>query len=263
MSLARLCTGTCVIDRQVGYVRGRVGLNEYATCRVGVRATTLGSCQELLAWTPIVGRGQCGISGGSGSGAWGGLWLRRKGGDVVYIALLGGINVGGHTVKMAYLRQMFTELGFANVRSYIQTGNVFFETDQDDRQVLTHLIETQLHQTLGYPVPVLLRTILELEQIVALNPFQHLDVTPDMRLCVVFLSDPPPADLILPLRAPKNDLAIVHTTRSEAFTVWYLINGRPPSSASDKYVATALGARKATTRFFHTVVKILDAAKNG
>ena len=180
---------------------------------------------------------------------------------MVYIALLGGINVGGHTVKMEHLRQLFTQLGFANVRSYIQTGNVFFETPQEDRQVLTQMIEAHLQQALGYSVPVLLRTIAELEQIVDLNPFQHLDVTPDMRLCVVFLGDPPPDDLVLPFRAPKNDLEIVHTTRLEAFTVWHLVNGRPPSSSSEKLVATALGARKATTRFFHTVVKILQAAK--
>src|SRR3712207_3045843 len=59
-----------------------------------------------------------------------------KGGGMVYIALLGGINVGGHNVKMEHLRQLFAQLGFANVRSYIQTGNVFFETSEDDRGVL-------------------------------------------------------------------------------------------------------------------------------
>ncbi len=182
---------------------------------------------------------------------------------MVYIALLGGINVGGHNVKMEHLRQLFTQLGFADVRSYIQTGNVFFETSQDDRRVLARTIEAHLQEVLGYNVPVLLRAIPELEQIVDLNPFQHLEVTPDMRLCVIFLDEPPPKDLILPLRAPKNDIELVHTTRSEAFTVWYLINGRPPSSSSDKFVATALGARKATTRFFHTVAKILQAAKTG
>ena len=180
---------------------------------------------------------------------------------MVFIALLGGINVGGHNVKMEHLRQLFAQLGFANVRSYIQTGNVFFETSQDDRRVLAQTIETHLHQALGYNVPVLLRNIPELEQIVDLNPFQQLEVTPDMRLCVIFLDEPPPDELTLPLRAPKNDVEIVHTTRFEAFTVWYLINGRPPSSSSDKFVATALGAKKATTRFFHTVAKILQAAK--
>lgn len=180
---------------------------------------------------------------------------------MVYIALLGGINVGGHSVKMEYLRGLFRELGFTNVRSYIQTGNVFFETSQDDRATLTAMIEGHLRQALGYNVPIFLRTVHELEQILALDPFKHLEVTPDMRLCVVFLSEAPPDDLVLPLRAPKNDVEIVRVTASEAFTVWYLVNGRPPSSSSDTFVARALGGKKATTRFFHTAAKILAAAQ--
>ena len=180
---------------------------------------------------------------------------------MMYIALLGGINVGGHIVKMERLRQLFAQLGFANVRSYIQTGNVFFETDHADRSDLTHTIEAHLQEVLGYRVPLLLRTIPELDEIVGRNPFQHLTVTADMRLCVVFLSAPPPADLLLPLRAPKDDLELVATTHAEAFTVWYLIKGRPPSSASDRWLATTLGTQTATTRFFHTVAKILHAAR--
>lgn len=182
---------------------------------------------------------------------------------MVYIALLGGINVGGHRVKMEHLRQLFAELGFANVRSYIQTGNVFFETPQDDRKVLTEKIETHLRQALGYAVPVLLRTTQELAQTLALDPFKHLEVTSDMRLCVIFLAESPPAQLVLPLRAPKNDMEIVQTTEFEAFTVWYLNTGKPPSSSSDKFLAKALGGGKATTRFFHTAAKILQAALNG
>ena len=181
---------------------------------------------------------------------------------MTYIALLGGINVGGHTVKMERLRQLFAQLGFANVRSYIQTGNVFFETDHHDRSVLTQIIEAQLQEALGYRVPVLLRTIPEVDAIVALNPFAQLQVTADMRMCVVFLGEPPPAELVFPLRAPKDDLELIATTRGEAFTVWYLNKGRPLSSASDKWLVRTLGTRKATTRFFHTAAKILHAAKS-
>jgi Uncharacterized protein conserved in bacteria len=175
---------------------------------------------------------------------------------MIYTALLRGINVGGHTVKMERLRELFTELGFTHVRSYIQSGNVFFETAQTDRATLTQTIEHHLHQALGYKVPVFLRTIPELEWIVASDPFQHLSVTPDMRLCVVFTSEKIPDTLVLPLRSPKNDMEIVHTTDHEAFIVWYIINGRPPAAQGFK----ALGDRT-TTRFFHTTAKILQAAK--
>ncbi len=91
-----------------------------------------------------------------------------------------------------------------------------------------------------------------------LDPFKHLNVTSDMRLCVVFTDEMIPNMLTLPLRSPKNDVEIVHTTDHEAFLVWYLINGRPPAAQGFK----ALGDRT-TTRFFHTVAKILQAAKQG
>jgi uncharacterized protein (DUF1697 family) len=177
---------------------------------------------------------------------------------MLYIALLRGINVGGHSVKMERLRELFTELGLTHVRTYIQSGNVFFETTETDRVELAQTIEDHLHQALGYDVPVFLRTISELEQIVELNPFQHLKITPDIRLCVVFTSEKIGDTLALPLYSPKKDVEIIHTTDYEAFTVWHLIDGRPPAAQSLK----VLGERT-TTRFFHTTAKILQAAKKG
>ncbi|HEV2405968.1 MAG TPA: DUF1697 domain-containing protein, partial [Ktedonobacterales bacterium] len=75
-----------------------------------------------------------------------------------YIALLRGVNVGGHVVKMERLRALFAELGLSNVRTYIQSGNVFFDTEQTDRVALTASIEEHLRAALGYAVPVFLRT---------------------------------------------------------------------------------------------------------
>jgi uncharacterized protein (DUF1697 family) len=172
-----------------------------------------------------------------------------------YIALLRGINVGVHTVKMERLRELFTELGFARVGTYIQSGNVFFEATQTDRQALSQMIEAHLREALGYEVPVCLRTIPELEQIIRSDPFQHITVTPEMRLCIVFCAETIPADLSLPHRSPKGDMEIIHATEHEAFTVWHIINGRPP--AGDFKI---LGKRT-TTRFFHTTAKIVEAAK--
>jgi len=179
---------------------------------------------------------------------------------MVYIAFLRGINVGGHVVKMDRLRELFVELGFSNVRTYIQSGNVFFETSQTDRAQLAHTIEQHLSQALGYEVPVFLRTIPELEDILALNPFQSMDITPDMRPCILFTSEKVSENLALPLLSPKRDIAIVHTTEHEAFVVWYIIDGRPPAGSG--FLEKTLG-RRTTTRFFHTAAKILQAAKKG
>jgi uncharacterized protein (DUF1697 family) len=103
-----------------------------------------------------------------------------------YTAFLRGINVGGHNVKMERLRELFTELGLTNVRSYIQTGNVFFETEATDRRLLTIQIEQQLTDKLGYSVPVFLRTVEELAHSLDVSPFKTLELTPETRHLVVF-----------------------------------------------------------------------------
>ena len=177
-----------------------------------------------------------------------------------YIALLRGINVGGHMVKMERLRELFAELGLASVRTYIQTGNVFFETAEGDRDGLTQAIEGHLRSALGYEVPAFLRTIPELERTLALDPFKDAPVTPDMRLNLVFAASPIPAAFALPVWSPKRDMEIRQTTEREAFVVWYLTDGRPP--VSQNFLEKTLGG-KVTSRFLHTTVKILEAAQAG
>jgi uncharacterized protein (DUF1697 family) len=182
-----------------------------------------------------------------------------KGGMMRYIALLRGVNVGGHgVVKMDRLRELFAELGLANVRTYIQSGNVFFDTEETDRAALVARIEKHLRAALGYNVLVFLRTVAELEAVVASDAFTHLSGAGDMRLCVMFLAEPLPSALAIPYRSPKGDVEVVRATASEAYVVWHIINGRPPAAQSVK----GLGERN-TTRFFHTTAKILEAAKQG
>lgn len=53
-----------------------------------------------------------------------------------YVVFLRGINVGGHNVGMEQLRALLIECGLTNVRTYIQSGNVFFDTDVDDVRAL-------------------------------------------------------------------------------------------------------------------------------
>ena len=175
------------------------------------------------------------------------------------IALLRGINVGGHTVAMARLRGLFAELGLANVRSYIQTGNVFFDSDAEDRSALRRRIEAHLHASLGYAVPVCLRTVAELERILSLDPFRGVAVTPDLRLSVTFLAEPAAVDLPVPYRTPKGDFELVGKTDAELFVVWHLVNGRPGNGFASIERSVRVPT---TTRFWHTTAKILEAAQH-
>lgn len=75
-----------------------------------------------------------------------------------YIALLRGINVGGHRVKMDRLRTLFADMGFEEVSTFIASGNVTFDSDATDVAVVRTTIESHLERELGYAVPTLLRT---------------------------------------------------------------------------------------------------------
>lgn len=176
---------------------------------------------------------------------------------VRYVALLRGINVGGHNVKMERLRELFAELGLLNVRSYINSGNVFFDVDNTNRQSLTRTIEEHLYKSLGYDVPTFLRTTTELASILAQDPFREVELTKDIRFCVVFTKEPLPEDIPLPQHSTKNDMDLIAHNRHEAFVVWHIINSRPPSGKFSPDIIPATN----TTRFYHTLAKILASAQ--
>lgn len=89
----------------------------------------------------------------------------------IYVALLRGINVGGHhKVKMAELRSMFESIGLSRVQTYIQSGNVLFDST-DDANVLRQRIEQEIEKVFSLSLTVLLRTSTELEQIITNCPF--------------------------------------------------------------------------------------------
>ncbi|MGW2249881.1 DUF1697 domain-containing protein [Kitasatospora sp. NPDC001660] len=174
-----------------------------------------------------------------------------------YIAFLRAINVGGRTVKMERLRALFAELGLADVRSYIQSGNVFFSTDEPDRAALTLRIERHLEESLGYPVPVLLRTVDEVAAMLAAEPFRGVEVTPDVRLVIAFLSEPLPADLTVPRTSPKGDYEVLGADAGAAYVVVHLKNGKwVTKEMFDKRYTGSV-----TSRFLHTTEKILAAAR--
>ncbi|MFJ1936534.1 DUF1697 domain-containing protein [Kitasatospora sp. NPDC088160] len=176
-----------------------------------------------------------------------------------YIAFLRAINVGGRTVRMERLRALFAELGLGGVRSYIQSGNVFFTTDEPDRAALTRRIEEHLERSLGYPVPTLLRTVDEVAALLAAEPFKSVEVTPDVRLVVAFLSEPLPADLALPRLSPKGDHEVVGADPGAAYVVVHLRDGKWVTG--ELFGKAYRGA--VTSRFLHTTEKILAAARKG
>jgi uncharacterized protein (DUF1697 family) len=75
-----------------------------------------------------------------------------------YIAFLRAINVGGHTVKMETLRSLFETFGFSEVETFLASGNVIFESPEQDRTALESMIASGLQKALGYEVATFIRT---------------------------------------------------------------------------------------------------------
>ena len=107
-----------------------------------------------------------------------------------YITLLRGINLGGKKkILMADLKQLFCDLGFSNVVTYIQTGNVIFTNEKEDILKLESKIEQAILAHYDFDVTVIIRTEEELDEIISNNPFiTEGDVE---RLHITFLKNNP------------------------------------------------------------------------
>ena len=107
---------------------------------------------------------------------------------IKYVSLLRGINVGGQNkIKMEELKRLYDSLGFTKIKTYIQSGNIIFESPISDTSDLVNKIETSIKQTYGFSVTVIIRTASEFQQVVNNNPFcgtRKEDIT---KLCVTFL----------------------------------------------------------------------------
>ncbi|MBN1450485.1 MAG: DUF1697 domain-containing protein [Anaerolineales bacterium] len=106
-----------------------------------------------------------------------------------YISLLRGINVSGQKqVRMADLKNLYEALGLVNVQTYVQSGNVVFDSAEQDAIKLTKAIEAQVEKVFGFSVPVLTRTAGDFRRIIKNHPFAQED---SLRVLVTFLYERP------------------------------------------------------------------------
>lgn len=93
-----------------------------------------------------------------------------------YVAFLRGINVGGHRkIRMAELRKSMEELGFKNVKTYIQSGNVIFDSDMKHWEAIAESIAEKIEADYGFDVPAIVFEKEEFRNYVNFNPFRETD----------------------------------------------------------------------------------------
>ncbi|TCW58041.1 uncharacterized protein (DUF1697 family) [Bacillus thuringiensis] len=107
----------------------------------------------------------------------------------IYIALLRGINVGGHKViKMADLKQMFESIELKQVKTYIQSGNIVFESEKDI-DFLNKRIQSEMKNVFGFDVPVMLRTRDEFINTIKWCPYEVDSLLEGESIHVAFLAN--------------------------------------------------------------------------
>ena len=175
-----------------------------------------------------------------------------------HIALLRGINVGGHKqISMADLRDLLTQLGLADVRSLLQSGNLVFGATGRTSTQLERLLETEADKRLALKTDFFVRTAKEWEGIVAHNPFRKEAARDPGHLVVMFLKDPPSVTGVKALQSGITGREVVRAARKHLYIVYPDGIGR--SRLTNAVIDQRLGTR-GTGRNWNTVLKLAALA---
>ncbi len=173
-----------------------------------------------------------------------------------YVAFLRAINVAGHArVEMGRLCDVFTRAGCENARSYIQSGNVIFDTDVEDGEALFRKIETSVRRLTGEQSSVIFRSARQIHALVKAAPFTEYENDRTLKLYAVCLLEKPRSLPRFPWEDPKerleaigiNGLDVLVVSRRKEPRLFYGF----PNSFVEKMVEVP-----ATSRNWSTVKKI-------
>lgn len=173
-----------------------------------------------------------------------------------HLVLLRGINVSGHNmIKMEALKTTLEAIGFTNVVTYIQSGNVFVETDEEIPVTVGFTIKQEIYKSFGHEVPVIVIGKNDLELCIKNNPFTKEKEVDTKKLYVAFISKELPSSAINELKISqfKPDEAVIDGNR---IFIKYDI-GAGKTRLDQKYIEKKLNVT-ATMRNWNTVNKLLE-----
>jgi uncharacterized protein (DUF1697 family) len=157
-----------------------------------------------------------------------------------YVAFLRGMNLGGRRIKNDELKQRFEQLDLSDVSCFRASGNVVFAADESDETRLKARIEVGLGESLGYEVPVFLRSVEELRAVAAQVPFDaSLVAASKGKLQVAFLPATP--------KAPAGKEALALATGEDRLAIdgrelyWLPSGGISESELDLKKIESAVG----------------------
>ena len=172
-----------------------------------------------------------------------------------YISMLRGINVSGQKrVRIADLKSLYESLNLESVRTYVQSGNVIFESDEKDVTKLRQSIEAQIKVTFGFPVPVLIRAADDFKRIIENHPFKGEE---QIRVLVTFLYERPEKSKLENLSHYEDKVDKFAIGEQEIFL--FCPGGYGKTKLSNTFFEKKLGVI-ATTRNWKTVNTLYEMA---
>lgn len=176
------------------------------------------------------------------------------------IALLRAVNLPASKTQIAMsgLRDLLTTLGFDDVRSLLQSGNLVFRGNAPSPANLERQLETEVEKRFGLRTDILVRTVEELDAVIAHNPFRDEAKRDPGHLVVMFLKDAPDAGAVRALQGAIKGPEIVRAKGREAYIVYPIGVGR--SRLTNALIDKKLGTR-CTGRNWNTVLKLASLAK--
>ncbi len=175
-----------------------------------------------------------------------------------YICILRGINVGGNRmIKMDALRLLMSELACSNVKTYIQSGNIVFQSEAKDETVLEQKISETITSTFGFDVPVMVINATKWSAILAKNPFLQDKNKEASFLHITFLAEKPTEENKQKIQAAQfqdDDFVII-----DKVVYLYCPNGYSNSKLTNGFLENKLKTT-ATTRNWKTCKELLNLA---
>jgi len=173
-----------------------------------------------------------------------------------WVILLRGINVGGVKVLMTDLKRMLEELGMRNVKTLLASGNVIVDSEIADAAEVKRVVEEALAATFGRPLSVIIRSHVEMQQMVADAPFAGIEVTEKTRLNVSFLGAKAKEGIPLPYVSEGGFFSILALKNGALFSVLDLSKA---GTLDVMAVIDKAWGKDVTTRNWNTVEKIAAA----
>ncbi|MFN3195233.1 MAG: DUF1697 domain-containing protein [Chlorobiota bacterium] len=172
-----------------------------------------------------------------------------------YIVFLRGINVGGnHKLPMSDLKNELLDMGYTNVQTLLNSGNVILESNEKGKDLIESEISKRLEDEFGFPVPTIVRTEEEIKSLHESDPFANIELTKDIRQYVSFQKVVNKSDLVIPWQSDDSSFQILSDEDGIIVSVLDLSKTGTPNAM--KIVEEKYG-KNITTRNWKTISRII------